>query len=331
MIRFPISVEIDITGRCNYHCLYCRNGHMRCAGDLDIDILMRLLNECEEHKVFSISISGGEPTLHNRFFDIVSKLGDMDVRWSLTTNGSNLDVRTVKHLSSNYVQNVFITLSGFSDETDNWHKGLKDCFQRTIHAIEVCLDNSVPITLGFLLTPINHSEVIPFIEFCKSRGIAAKLMRVEPLGEALRHFNSLCISPEDYSSAKKLFIDELGAKAILGESDVAFEERFCSAGVISCVIGFDGNVYPCVNFLGSEEMICGSIKNNLLSEIWNNSQLLQSFREPRVYADYCDLCSKRIICRGGCRAEAYRKTGDYRAIEFPCSICIDLNIPHKSE
>lgn len=331
MIQFPISIEVDITGRCNYRCIYCRNGDMMPFGDMDYDVLVKLLNECKSNNIFSISLSGGEPTLHKRFYDIVRYVGPMEIPWSLTTNGYNIDKQLAECLSKNNVQSIFITLTGFSDRTEEEYKGVSNCFSRVMNAIKICLASNLPITLGYLLTHRNLSEFTHFVHFCQMYGIRAKIMKAEPLGNAARNANFLSVSEDEYMHAMAYAICVLGEKVVAGEHDMPFEKRICTAGVISCVVGFDGNVYPCVNFLGNKETVCGSIKNSTLKDIWNTSIVLRNFRCPRVYAPYCNDCIMRESCGGGCRAEAYRKTGNYKIVESPCNIHTDLSIHHKSE
>lgn len=331
MIQFPISIEIDITGRCNYRCIYCRNGDMNPFGDMDYNVLIKLLEECKTNNVFSISLSGGEPTLHKRFYDIVSFMGLMGIPWSLTTNGYNIDKQLAEHLSKNNVQTIFITLTGFSDKTEEKFKGRSKCFSRVIDAIGVCQDCNIPLTLGYLLTHRNLSEFSHFIRFCQLHDIKAKIMKAASLGEAIRNQTFLSVSEDEYMRARNFALNVLGDKVVDGEHDIPFEKRVCTAGVISCVVGFDGNVYPCVNFLGINEVVCGSIKKSTLKDIWNSSTVLHNFRCPRVYESYCSNCVMRESCGGGCRAEAYRKSGNYSIVESPCSIHTDLNIHPKSE
>ena len=317
MLHFPTNLEIDITGRCNYSCSFCRNGHLDVYNDMDFDTIIRLLNECVKHGIFSISISGGEPTMHCRFNEIVSYIGKINIAWALTTNGSNIDDNLAELLSCNGIKSVYITLSGFTNITETKHKNADHVFDKTMQAIQSCKKYQIPIVLGYILTPMNISEINMFIDFCLKNCIRAKLTRVYPMGNALDN-NNLFISEETYKILLKEFKDKLGKLALLGENSVPFEKRVCSAGVLSCVVGYDYNVYPCVNFLGDQKVSCGSILDSSLYDIWNSSKVMNAFRTPRVYMPYCQKCSYKDTCNGGCRAEAYKQSGDYCIIEKSC-------------
>lgn len=317
MLHFPTTLEIDITGKCNFSCLYCRNGHMNQCGDMNYEVIKSLIEECKKYHVFKLSISGGEPTLHNRFDEIVELIGALGIDWSLTTNGSNIDNKLARLLSANNLNSVFITLAGFSEETECYHKKKRFCHTNTMRAIEACFQNNIPISLGYLLTPRSVKEVDAFIDFCKEHTICAKLMRVEMQGNATSH-PELQVSDDVFERVLSTFKSKLKDLIILGEKNVPFESRFCPAGILSCVVGYDNNVYPCVNFLGEQKVVCGSIKENTLFEIWHNSSIFNDFRMPRIHPAHCTLCVKRNNCNGGCRAEAYKITGDYKHIEFPC-------------
>lgn len=318
MLRFPTSIEIDITGKCNYNCLYCRNGKMQQCDDMDYAVISALIEECKRYRVFNISISGGEPTLHNKFYDIITALGESGIEWSLTTNGSNIDDDMAIILYNNHIKSVFITLAGFSEETECYLKGNKMCHCQTIKAIETCKKYNIPVLLGYLLSPENISDVDAFLVFCKKNGIPGKLMRVEMQGNAASN-PGLQVTDIVFEGVLKKFKSTLKENAILGEKSIPFENRFCPAGILSCVVGYDYNVYPCVSFLGDSKTKCGSIKTKTLYEIWNTSEILKEFRMPRIYSSKCALCNKKSICNGGCRAEAYKETGSYKLIENKCS------------
>lgn len=60
---------LEITERCNLHCLHCYNSSSSTGLDLQPSVFFKLLNEiCHAPEEWSLSFSGGEPLLHPHFF-----------------------------------------------------------------------------------------------------------------------------------------------------------------------------------------------------------------------------------------------------------------------
>ena len=80
--------QIEPTTRCNFTCGFCAGRSMR-QGDLPWETFERFLdrNPALEH----VELQGeGEPLMHPRFFDMVARCRERNIRVSLITNGSLL-------------------------------------------------------------------------------------------------------------------------------------------------------------------------------------------------------------------------------------------------
>lgn len=83
----------------------------------------------------------------------------------------------------------------------------------------------------------------------------------------------------------------------------------CGAAAAEGAISADGQLYPC-RMLLFDEMSAGSLLENSLAELWENSE---TFNKIRAF-DYrkikeCSECEIYGLCIGGCRAVAYSRTG----------------------
>ena len=78
---FPLYLEIEITSKCNWNCSFCYNtwkNDQYKVKDLDINVIKNILRECKNNNCMIVRYSGGEPTLHNNFREIIefgNKLG----------------------------------------------------------------------------------------------------------------------------------------------------------------------------------------------------------------------------------------------------------------
>jgi radical SAM protein with 4Fe4S-binding SPASM domain len=90
-------------------------------------------------------------------------------------------------------------------------------------------------------------------------------------------------------------------------------KRGCLAGIAYCIIGTQGEVYPCPYM----DLTVGNIREEPFEEIWAHNEVLQRLRSQK-YQGYCGICAYRRLC-GGCRARAFEQTaGDYLAADPSC-------------
>ncbi len=87
----PLMAWLEVTRRCNLRCPHCfvEGGAPR-SSELSTDQILGLLDEWAEMGVFCVVITGGEPTLHRDFLEIVEHAWDAGFVVSIPTNGTAL-------------------------------------------------------------------------------------------------------------------------------------------------------------------------------------------------------------------------------------------------
>lgn len=86
-----IKVEWNLSKRCNYDCSYCPASiHDNTSQPTDIDILKNTVDQLMLlGKPIRLSFTGGEPTVHPQFEELVRYARHVGVSWiSVTTNGT---------------------------------------------------------------------------------------------------------------------------------------------------------------------------------------------------------------------------------------------------
>ena len=78
-------------------------------------------------------------------------------------------------------------------------------------------------------------------------------------------------------------------------------------------ISHQGEIYPS----GFLPITTGNVRRDSVVEIYRNSELFRSLRDPASLKGKCGQCPFNVIC-GGCRARAYGVTGDAFAAEPSC-------------
>jgi hypothetical protein len=93
--RYPhqntIKIEWNLGKRCNYDCSYCPASiHDNSSPHTDIEILKKTVDKLIAlGKPIRLSFTGGEPTVHPRFKELIQYCKHVGVSWiSVTTNGT---------------------------------------------------------------------------------------------------------------------------------------------------------------------------------------------------------------------------------------------------
>ncbi len=86
-----IKVEWNLGKRCNYDCSYCPSSiHDNTSPHTDIEVLKATVDKLASiGKPIRLSFTGGEPTVHPKFRELVQYARHLGVTWiSVTTNGT---------------------------------------------------------------------------------------------------------------------------------------------------------------------------------------------------------------------------------------------------
>ena len=319
MIKFPITLELDINDNCNFCCSYCRNNAIfskqNSVNNITTNQIIKLISECKQHNIFKLIISGGEPTIHPDFLTIINHIKLCNIRWTLITNGYTLDLKLAKILKECKVDSVYITLSGMTDETDGYYKGMKNSFSGVKKAIENLLSVGIHVNLGYLLTPRGSKELGLLNDFLFQYNITCKISNVVPIGRAKNWNLDANVGAEFLKKIK----ENHGDRVTFTDDMLSPEKINCQAGILSCVVYSNGDVIPCASFV-NQGISAGNIMNSSLFDIWNNSLLLKNLRnqEREDKCGKCNDCAHVFFCKKGCRAQGYIITKNINSIDGRC-------------
>ena len=165
-----IRLVIELTNRCNLRCVHCFEDRHAGTGDLPHSLVRRLLEQARPCGVTHLSFTGGEPTLHGRFREIVRDTIDAGCTFSFVSNGS-----TFSRIYSWLIEHrqgflgVTFSLDGASEGTHDRLRG-PGSFRCVMRAASICVARRLPFTLNMVLTRQNRSEIGAMIELAASLG-----------------------------------------------------------------------------------------------------------------------------------------------------------------
>ena len=104
--RTPSVLTIILTYKCNFSCIMCQkssldsNAYTSNPNDINFNALEKLLRENAKH-LSIVRLHGGEPTYYKDFTKVISLLDELNLKYTLITNGSLLTTKLSKQLLKN--------------------------------------------------------------------------------------------------------------------------------------------------------------------------------------------------------------------------------------
>ncbi len=165
--RKPIVVW-NITRTCNLRCLHCYSDSAaaKYPGELDWTQMQAVLHDLSAYGIPSLLLSGGEPMIHPRFFDIVGLASTLGIKLTISTNGTLITPEKAAILKAANVAYVGISLDGIGQTHDNFRRK-EGAFDSAVRGFRHC--HEVGQKTGLRLTLTQHTvdnidAILDFIE-----------------------------------------------------------------------------------------------------------------------------------------------------------------------
>ncbi|MDR4497682.1 MAG: radical SAM protein [Candidatus Scalindua sp.] len=191
------SIVIELTNHCNLSCQHCLDGrHSSDGGNLKIEIVEKILQDAKGIKIDFLSFTGGEPTLHPRFTEILKKVYEAEYNFGFVTNGWNF-TEMYRHLLPfrDRLRGITFSLDGSREETHDRIRG-KGSYRRVMQDVSICIVKDIPFTINTTVmfhTKGKLKEMAELATKLGSRGLRFGHLMPTPRNIA----NGLTISPEE--------------------------------------------------------------------------------------------------------------------------------------
>ncbi|PON19635.1 hypothetical protein C2W62_01635 [Candidatus Entotheonella serta] len=163
-------IVVELTNRCNLRCLHCYDERHAATGDLPIDILDRVLHEGKICGIDHLSFTGGEPTMHRQFEEIVRRVCEAGYTWSVVYNGGTFaQVYPIFLQYRDGLQGVTFSLDGARESTHDAQRGMGS-YRRVMWAASICMVRHIPFTFNMVITALNKDEVEAMIDLTTRLG-----------------------------------------------------------------------------------------------------------------------------------------------------------------
>jgi radical SAM protein with 4Fe4S-binding SPASM domain len=165
--RKPITVW-NITRTCNLRCVHCYSDSMsmKYPGELTWEQMQDVVDDLAGYQVPSLLLSGGEPMIHPRFFDLVDLATEAGMKLTISTNGTLITPEKAARLKAAEVAYVGISLDGIGEIHDQFRRK-EGAFDAAVRGFANC--HAVGQKTGLRLTLTRHNvenidRILDFIE-----------------------------------------------------------------------------------------------------------------------------------------------------------------------
>jgi AdoMet-dependent heme synthase len=285
----PLSVQLDVTYRCNERCIHCYLDHDD-HGEMTTAEIYNLLDQLAEAGVFFLTLSGGEVFMRMDFFDIVEYARSLMFCVKIKTNAFMIGEKEARRLRELMVQDVQVSIYSHRPEVHDAITLLPGSLKRTVAGIRQLRSQGVQVTVANVLMMQNlndHHGVIQLAEELEAKYTIDPT--ITPMMDGDRNVLRLGLGVpqlQDVFRNSDLVgnVDEFCAPPSAVNDDV-LRDLPCSAGHTACYVSPYGDLYPCVQF----PLPSGNVRRQKFMDIWLHSEQLNDVRS--ITAGDLPVCS----------------------------------------
>lgn len=347
--RRPVVVW-NITRRCNLRCVHCYSDSDSrfYANELTDQECRVVFEDLAQFGVPAVLLSGGEPLMRPRLFELATYARSLGLRLTLSTNGTLISEHAAERIKDIGFSYVGISLDGIGAVHDRF-RGRTGAFQGALAAFRNCraVQQKVGLRLTLTRNTVNEIErILDFIEeedvprVCfyhlvySGRGVKLETLRPEETRRAMDLImNRVEVWHRAGAPREVLTVDQPADAAYLlmhlQNRDPKAAERarrlleWNGGGANSSGTGIgnidtQGNVHPDQFW---QSVTLGNVRDQPFSKIWSKSNdpiFLGLRQKPRPVEGRCASCKWRPLCAGGFRVRAWQRTGNPWAEDPGC-------------
>ncbi|AVM57789.1 hypothetical protein C3V43_08490 [Bacteroides heparinolyticus] len=303
-----LDITIAPTTDCNLCCPYCfeeGNKHKEYMDDITLNAIAKYIISKKERTI-ELTWLGGEPLL---CYDKIVKLNDLLISnnvsftTSIITNGTLFTDDKIKLLNQLNIQQIQITLDGEQENHDKkrfFRKNQQGTYTLILSNIEKILKNT-SITLFLKINVdkenlVSCKELMEFLHEKFQEYLNNGTLKIS--SNYIRNITNFegcekCITEEEYLNFyTKVEHNQLSIPQLCLPCPLRVQSHI--------VIGPDGSIYKCLEFIGNKAKSIGNINSFSISvsKLAKYALKYEPFEDPE-----CQKCSILPICGGGCPNE----------------------------
>lgn len=311
-----MQIYLLLTEKCNLNCAMCIRGHQT-GFSLSLPTLKNIIarGDFTNH---NIVLTGGEPTMHPKFCQIVEMMSTVAKKITITTNG------TSTYWINRIPRKDSVTIQVSLDGAQQAHDSIRGTgtYQKTWNTITTLDQEHIPYSVATVVNKRNQSSMDAL---CNSLALLRnlrfwKLSYEMPFGSA--NFNNM-MSINDWNMFVDHIISHASFRLLIKKLfpftlyDLHYNELIkkvstysrcfnCGSGNQKIYIYPNLNVYPCTCLT---DFCVGNIEKTRLSQILAGEKLSPFSHYKIEKTSPCYPCKYKLFCNGGCIGMSYHYFG----------------------
>lgn len=167
-------LAMHITDRCQLDCEHCLRDPGATGQELSVAQVAQVLSDAQEaYGSAHVTFTGGEPTLHRRFVDLVDACVAHGYRWAMVSNAEKFD-RVLRRLQEDprrvaAISVLEFSLDGGTELTHDIIRG-RGSFASVCRAMELCRDHEIRFRINSTLHRQNRGEIEQLVMLAARHG-----------------------------------------------------------------------------------------------------------------------------------------------------------------
>ena len=163
----PDTLILMLTRKCNLTCKFCDIRNV--TEEMKTEDAIKVIDNAYRLGIKWLIITGGEPFLHKGLFDIIEHAKSLNLKTSVTTNGSLIS-NTIDKIRSSQIDMVSVSLDGIGKTHDSL-RGNDGLYEEVKSSVLELKKNKQNMSINFVVTNENVDELERLYNWAKNEGI----------------------------------------------------------------------------------------------------------------------------------------------------------------
>jgi radical SAM protein with 4Fe4S-binding SPASM domain len=310
--HIPLTVNLEITKRCNLSCRHCYVAGS--TDELSTARILGLLDELAAAGTMWVTITGGELAVRDDWLTILRAVKQRGMILSVLTNGTLFSDDDIAALADMHPARVSVSLYGADEGAHERVTGIEGSFVRSVVTLRALVASGVNCRIGCVLMRDNVAEVPRLIELAKEIGCEflfdpTVVPRTDGTTDVIEHrvpserLRAFYMDPTIFSlsrEGKVVSAPDVVPTRVAGN---------CTAGITLAFIEANGDVLACNGLRPS----FGNVATRPFAEVWHSDAAVEHRRHMREPLPECSICDLLDFCTARCPRLALAEHGSLLA------------------
>jgi radical SAM protein len=353
----PFLVIWETTQACALACRHCRASARpgRDPRELTTEEGFRVIRQTAEMGTSILVFSGGDPVNRPDLFELVRYGKEQGLRTATIPAATDqLERPLVQGLKQAGLDQMALSLDFPRAELHDAFRGVPGAFAKTLDAVEWAHEAGLPLQINttvcgdtapylaemadfvaglgvvfwevFFLVPVGRGSILRGLEPEMCEPLFNVIYQTQKTGSFIvkvteaPHYRRHVAQRERHRSGERgRPAPAVTMPAVLTRSEgpghtVGLAPRGVNAGNGFLFVSHQGEIYPS----GFLPISGGNVRQRTLAEVYRDTALFRSLRDPDLLKGRCGRCEFRHIC-GGSRSRAFGLTGDFLETDPWCA------------